>query len=411
MSIRLKVARSAKELNDVFELRYSVYVKEKKRFATSELTDEHIVDRFDAIPGVANVVAYSDGKAIATMRINQDSPIGLPAEDYFDFSQVRQRLEDRYLADGGVKPVIVGGSMLAVHADWRNRRDVIFALFKVASGVAHDWRATHGIGSISEETFPIYSRIGFEAIESPRWDEKVSDTLVPIFVSYQKIYDWTFGGLKTEVGPFWLDNFCGQYERLLLAPGDVLFSEGEVALNAYAIDEGWMSISRIDQDGNEMVFAHLSKGALFGELAILDEEPRSASATALTNVGLIVLERERLLDTIRQHPEKMGELLRHFSKRLRDLDDLTMVQAFAPHTEKMQYALSQLWTSAIIDRKDPSVRVAKVGVDQIAKLAQVTEQDVLWMLEAEKMKGRLSFGKKFIKFYQMPVNDHEAPQT
>jgi len=160
-----------------------------------------------------------------------------------------------------------------------------------------------------------------------------------------------------------------------------------------------------------MVFAHLSKGALFGELAILDEEPRSATATALTNTGLIVLERGRLLDIVKEHPEKMGELLRHFSKRLRDLDDLTMVQAFAPQAERMFYALNQLWTSAIADRKDSTARIAKIGVDQIAKLAQVSEQDVLWMLEAEKMKGRLSFGKKFVKFYKMPVNDHEAPQT
>ncbi len=411
MPIKLKVARTAKELNDVFELRYAVYVEEKKRFASEGHMEKRIVDRFDAVPGVANIIAYHDGRAIATMRINQDTPIGLPAEDYFDFSQVRKKLEDDHCAGNGVKPVLVGGSMLAVHKEWRNRRDVVFALFKVASGVAHDWGVTHGIGSISEETFPIYSRIGFEAIEPPSWSEVVRDTLMPIYVSYQKIFDWTFGGIRSEVGPFWLDNFCGQYERLLLAPGDVLFTEGEAALNAYAIDDGWVSISRTDRDDNEMVFAHLSKGALFGELAILDEEPRSATATALTNVGLIVLDRERLLEIIKQHPEKMGELLRHFSKRLRDLDDLTMVQAFGPQAERMQYALSQLWSSAVTDRKNPNVRVAKVGVDQIAKLAQVSEQEVLWRLEAEKMKGRLSFGKKFVKFYQMPMNDHEAPQT
>ncbi len=405
MPIKLKVASTAQELNDVFKLRYSVYVLEKKRFRPSMHGDEHIVDQFDAIPDAVNFIAYSGDSAIATMRLNKDSEIGLPAEEYFDFSKIRDQLNEGYRSGNTGKPLLGSGSMLAIHKDWRHRRDVIFALFKLAAGVAHDWGVTHGIGSISQETFSLYSKIGFEAIDDPKWNDRVNDTLLPIYVPYQRVFDWTFGDISEEISPFWLENFCGQYERLLLSPGDILFSQGEKALNAYAIDEGWISISRKDDDGNEMVFAHLSKGALFGELAILDNEPRSATATAITNVELVVLESDRLLEAIRLHPEKMGELLRHFSKRLRDLDNLAMVQAFAPMGDKMQYALNQLWSSAAIDKNNPDTRIAKVGVTQIAQLAQVTEQDVLWMLESEKIKGHLSFGKNFVKFFQMPVDN------
>lgn len=403
MPIKLKVATTATELNDVFELRYAVYVVEKKRFSTPQQAEKRIVDRFDAMPGTVNFIAYSDDTPIATLRLNRDTEIGLPAEEYFDFSAIREKLNNDYF-DGVIgKPLICSGSMLAIHKEWRHRRDVIFALFKLAAGVAYDWGVTHNIGSISEETFSLYQKIGFEAADKPVWNEKVNDTLLPIYVPYQRIYDWTFGKIRKEISPFWLENFCGQYERLLLSPGDMLFSQGEQALNAYAIDEGWITISRKDLDGNEMVFAHLSKGALFGELAILDDQPRSATATAITNVELVVLDRNHLLDVIKLHPEKTGELLRHFSKRMRDLDDLAMVQAFAPMGEKMQYALNHLWSSAAVDKLDSNIRIAKVGVSQIAKLAQVTEQDVLWMLEAEKIKGHLSFGRDFIKFFKKPA--------
>lgn len=403
MPIKLKVASTAEELNDVFELRYSVYVIEKNRFNVNSLDGERIVDRFDAIPDSVNFIAYSGDTAVATMRLNKDSDIGLPAEEYFDFSEIRQELEAKHRAGKCGQPLLGSGSMLAIHKDWRHRRDVIFALFKLAAGVALDWGVTHGIGSISQETFSLYRKIGFEAVGEPKWSDTVNDTLLPIFVPYGRVFDWTFGEISTEISPFWLENFCGQCERLLLSPGDLLFSQGDEAGDAYAIDEGWISISRKDEDGNEMVFAHLSKGGLFGELAILDEEPRSATATAITNVELVVLERDRLLEIIRLHPEKTGELLRHFSKRLRDLDDLAMIQAFAPQTGRVIYALQQLWHSASLDRNDPGIRIAKVGPDQIAKSAQVREDEVLGVLETEKVKGALDYGKKQIRFYKFPV--------
>lgn len=402
MSIRLKVARTEKELDDVFELRYSVYVLEREKFSPSIENDPRIVDRFDAVPDVANVVAYHRDTAIAAMRINRDSSIGLPAEEYFDFSEIRSQLQEEFQKGNGEKPVIVGGSMLAIHKEWRNRRNVIFALFKTASGVMKNWGATHVIGSISEETLSLYGRIGFKSVGEAKWDESVGDSLVPILADYDKVFDWTFGEISTIIGPFWLDNFCGRFERLLLSPGDVLFSQNDLAEKAYAIDEGWVSISRIDPDGNEMVLANLSKGALFGELAILDGEPRSATATAITNVGLIVLEREHLLNLVREHPEKLGQLLKHFSKRVRDLDDLAMVQAFAPQTGRVMFALNQLWHSAAIDRKDKSVRVAKVGPGQIAKSAQVREDEVLRVLETENLKGSLNYGKHVIRFFKSP---------
>ena len=107
MSIRLKVAKTAEELDDVFRLRHEVYIQERDKFSSSSMDYNRVVNHFDTLPDVANIVAYSGSKAIATMRVNKDSQIGLPAEDYFDFSDIRSRLKKYYQDSKGQEPNIV----------------------------------------------------------------------------------------------------------------------------------------------------------------------------------------------------------------------------------------------------------------------------------------------------------------
>ena len=406
MAIRLKLARTAKELDDVFRLRYDVYVAERGKFATDP-RNPRIVDHFDAVPEVANVVAYDGDLAVAAMRINKDTSIGLPAESYFDFSSIRKELEaDRGKGDAPLN--IVGGSMLAIRREYRNRRNVIFALFKEAAGVMYSWGATHVIGSVRADTLSLYNRIGFETMAEPTFNEVIGDHLIPILAPFDKVFEWTFGGIGTKVGHFWLDKFSPDFERLVLSPGEVLFRQNDVAEDAYAVDEGWVSITRTDPEGNEMVLANLSQGALFGELAIFDGERRSAMATALVNTELIAISREVMLKAIRENPEKMDQLLAHFAGRIRQTDNLAMVLAFAPQARRVETVLLELWHSSVPDRKRSGVRVAKVGPSQIAKKAQVRESEVRGLLEVRKARGCLDYGERLIRFYREPISDSQA---
>ena len=406
MAIRLKLARTAKELDDVFRLRYDVYVAERGKFATDP-RNPRIVDHFDTMPDVANVVAYDGDLAVASMRINQDTDIGLPAESYFDFSEIRQRLQQE--CDERRESLnIVGGSMLAIRKEYRNRRSVIFALFKEAAGLMYSWGATHVIGSVRADTLSLYHRIGFETMAEPRFNEIIGDHLIPILAPFDKVFEWSFGSISTKVSHFWLDKFSPDFERLLLTPGEVLFRQGDAAGHAYAVDEGWISITRTDPEGNEMVLANLSKGALFGELSIFDGERRSATATALVNTELIAIDRQHLLETTRKNPEKMDQLLEHFARRIRQTDELAMVLAFAPQTRRVEKVLEELWRSSSPDRKNPEARVARVGPEQIAKKAQVREAEVRGVLEMKKTLGCLDYGDRMVRFYREPLADTVA---
>lgn len=405
MPIRLKVARTAQELDDVFRLRHDVYVAERGKFSDRRAHDDNrIVDHFDTLPGVANVVAYDGTTAVASFRVNKDSPVGLPPEKYYDFSAVRRDIEksSQELTGGAC---IVSGSMLAIRKNWRHRRNVVAALFKTTTAVMHGWGATHVFGTASAETFSLWGRLGFEGLAEPRWVESVGDSLVPMSAPFDKVYNWAFGASQSVVEWFWLDNFRAQFDRILLSPGEVLFRENDGAEHAYAVDRGGIAISRRGPDGKEVIVAQLPKGALFGELAIFDGESRSATATATMKTEVVAIGREQMLDIIRQDPGKMDQLLSHFARRLRETDHLAMVQAFAPQTGRVVYALDELWNSATPRQDQPMAREVHIGAEQIARKAAVRESEVLRVLEMRKATGGLDYGDNLIRFHRPPAED------
>lgn len=410
MAIRIKIASTSKELDDVYKLRHQVYVEEKGRFDSAASDGSgRVIDKFDALPGVINIIAYSGGEVIGALRINQDTEIGLPAEHFFDFSELRrsahEECRDRANSCDQEEAKIIGVGMLAIREQWRNRRSVLYSLFKTGIGIAHTWGTTHVICSISAETLSLYGRLGFQQLAEQKWVPSVSDHMIPLAGNFEPIFDWAFGAISKKVDHFWLDNFCSQFERVLLSPGEVLFEQGDSADHAYAVDDGLISISRKDPSGNEMVLANLPCGALFGELAIFDGETRSAKATAMVNTELISIERSDMFDIIRAHPENLHQLLRHFARRVRETDDLAMVQAFAPFGSRVSFALEQLWLAAEPDRKNPAWRTVKVGPKQLAKTANVTESEVRQALEARQLQGILQYGEKMVRFMRNPSED------
>lgn len=396
MSVRLKVARSAEELNEVFWLRHEVYVVEDGKFGGRPLPGSRIADRFDALPMVANVIAYDGNEPAGTLRLNLDTGGGLPSEEIYDFSAHRQQLLDQ---SPGFDCVLGSASMLAIRRHWRGRRDVIKAMFKMATGIGHSWGATHGIATVNRDTVSIYERLGFEPLGDAVWVDAIGNYIVPMGGKFEAAYQWAFGELiNANFDRFWLDAFSGHFERRLLSPGERLFTEGDNAEHAYIVDEGWIQVLRKDPDGNELTLATLSHGALFGELALIDDRPRSATVVAGSHVELIQLSRQTFLESVRSNPEQVEKLLRVFADRLRITDQLAMVMAYAPETGRIRYALEQLKTSAVPDRKSKGVLIAKFGPESLARAAGVNEHQVRCVLELEKQAGHLDYGGNQIRF-------------
>lgn len=100
----------------------------------------------------------------------------------------------------------------------------------------------------------------------------------------------------------------------------MIFREGDTTQEAYRILKGRVEIS-IAGDGKSVILAQLGEGDIFGEMAMVDERPRSASAQALDVTECEVLTAENFNEAVLQRPEILIPYLASFFERLRTAND------------------------------------------------------------------------------------------
>jgi CRP/FNR family cyclic AMP-dependent transcriptional regulator len=104
-----------------------------------------------------------------------------------------------------------------------------------------------------------------------------------------------------------------------LNPGDVLFKEGDRGKMMYLIREGKIKITK-GAGEEERTLAVLKDGDFFGEMAIIDGSPRSASAIAVTPASLLVIDEETFKTKLKENP-LIEYVLGTLSRRLRTADE------------------------------------------------------------------------------------------
>lgn len=103
---------------------------------------------------------------------------------------------------------------------------------------------------------------------------------------------------------------------LRVARGGVIFREGDSALFAYLVKDGIVDIVKSGAAG-ETVISTLSKGAVFGEMAVIDGSPRSATARAQTDVVLVEIDRATFVRHIATNPGNAMKLMSDMAGKLR----------------------------------------------------------------------------------------------
>jgi len=103
--------------------------------------------------------------------------------------------------------------------------------------------------------------------------------------------------------------------------GQIVFEEGDIGDEMYLIYSGKVKIFKRGKNREEIVLSELGEKGYFGEMALLDDAPRSASAMVLESAVLSVLTREKLYAIIYEKPEIAIEVCRILSSRLRDAND------------------------------------------------------------------------------------------
>jgi CRP/FNR family transcriptional regulator, cyclic AMP receptor protein len=98
---------------------------------------------------------------------------------------------------------------------------------------------------------------------------------------------------------------------------DVIFRQGDESREVYFVLKGKVRIFKISPSGNETSIAIFSTNDVIGELAAIDQEPRSATAKAITVVSLLAMSQERFLYTMQNVPRFAMGLARMLAHKLR----------------------------------------------------------------------------------------------
>lgn len=102
--------------------------------------------------------------------------------------------------------------------------------------------------------------------------------------------------------------------------GEVIFAEGDYSTDAYIVRRGRVEVY-VTRDSDRQL-AVLHPGAVFGELALLTDQVRTASVRALDDAELVVIDQDGFLDLWRHHPDVLLPLLRVIFERVRDIVNL-----------------------------------------------------------------------------------------
>jgi len=102
--------------------------------------------------------------------------------------------------------------------------------------------------------------------------------------------------------------------------GEVIMREGELGDELFCLVEGEVEVLRGAGTPDEMHLNRLGPGAYFGEMAVLDGSPRSATIVAASPVRVLVLAGERLRELAQEMPELAFDLLRVLADRVRSAE-------------------------------------------------------------------------------------------
>jgi CRP/FNR family transcriptional regulator, cyclic AMP receptor protein len=120
-----------------------------------------------------------------------------------------------------------------------------------------------------------------------------------------------------DLQPEALDQLCRYAKHTVLKRGATLFAKDDPGNSLYAVISGTVKISISSPDGRNAILNLIGPGEVFGEMSVLDGQPRSADAIANTNCEIFVIDRRDFLPFVRSQPMLAMKFIELLCTRLR----------------------------------------------------------------------------------------------
>jgi CRP/FNR family transcriptional regulator, cyclic AMP receptor protein len=187
-----------------------------------------------------------------------------------------------------------------------------------------------------------------------------------------------------KLTPQHLDSLSACIVSKTVKRGTNIFAKGDPGTSMCAIREGTVKISVSTVDGKDAVFNMLHKGAIFGEIALLDGNPRTADATATTDCELFIIERRDFLPLMREEPDIALRIIEILCSKLRQTTEQAEEVMSLDLPSRLAKALMRLVDDDTAGQQERKISVTQRDLGNIIGMTRESTNKQLRIWEDKK---------------------------
>lgn len=200
-----------------------------------------------------------------------------------------------------------------------------------------------------------------------------------------------FEGIEPDL----LEEIAGGVNVMRMTPGEVIFREGDPGNTLYLVGEGSVKISKAGRGGQQETLGFIEQGNFFGEMALLDGQPRSAMATAHESTLLGAVDDKTFQQILELAPSRLHmNFLRSVSERLRQVNSHFISEVMRSERLSLVGAMAN---SIIHDLKNPMCIVRSCS-DMIASESNDPRVRELTKMTDKAVEGMLAMTQELLDY-------------
>ncbi len=179
--------------------------------------------------------------------------------------------------------------------------------------------------------------------------------------------------------------------------GETIFLRGDEGAWVLLLEDGLVEISVVSLSGRKSILNLIERYDIVGEIALLDNEPRSANAIAKTDVSGIILSRATMMDFLRDNPEACFEIIHTLCKRVRNTSDLFEAQSLPNANARLARCILRLAEKWGEPTADGATRVTQhLSQTELGEISGIARENVNRYLNAWTKSAIVKFDKGII---------------
>jgi CRP-like cAMP-binding protein len=192
-----------------------------------------------------------------------------------------------------------------------------------------------------------------------------------------------------KLGAEWVEAVAALCVTRSLAVGETLFLKGEPGDALYAVRRGQIRIATGTNDGRRLTLNLLGPGDVFGEVALLDGQPRTADAVAVQSTDLFMVHRRDFLALLESRPQVAVRIIEFLCERIRWMSERMEESVLLPLHARLSRRLL-----ALADDYGSELHVSQ---EELAIFVGSTRESVNRQLRAWRRQGLVELGRSRIR--------------